>query len=88
MALTTDHPFVPIDVLTASAATAVREGMTEKGALRAITNGAAQMLGLGRRLGKLARGYDGDVVVWSGHPRDAPAKVVATIIEGEVVYRS
>ncbi len=87
VALTTDHPFVPIDALTTSAATAVREGMTEKGALRAITNGAAQMLGLGRRLGKLARGYDGDVVVWSGHPLDAQTKVVATVIEGEVVYR-
>jgi imidazolonepropionase-like amidohydrolase len=88
VALTTDHPFVPIDVLTTSAATAVREGMSEEGALRAITNGAAKMLGLGRRLGKLARGYDGDVVVWKGHPLDARAKVAATIIEGEVVYRS
>jgi imidazolonepropionase-like amidohydrolase len=88
LALTTDHPFVPIDALTTSAATAVREGMTEKGALRAVTNGAAKILGLGRRLGKLARGYDGDVVVWSGHPLDAQTKVVATVIEGEVVYRS
>jgi imidazolonepropionase-like amidohydrolase len=88
LALTTDHPFLPIDTLTASAATAVREGMTEEGALRAITGGAAEILGLGRRLGKLARGCDGDAVVWSGHPLDARTKVIATVIEGEVVYRS
>ncbi len=88
LALTTDHPFLPIDTLTASAATAVREGMTEEGALGAITGGAAAILGLGRRLGKLARGCDGDAVVWSGHPLDAQTKVIATVIEGEVVYRS
>ncbi len=88
VALTTDHPFLPIETLTTSAATAVREGMTAAGAFRAITHGAAQILGLGRRLGKLAPGYDGDVVVWSGHPLDAQAKVVATVVEGEVVYRS
>jgi imidazolonepropionase-like amidohydrolase len=88
LALTTDHPFLPIDTLTTSAATAAREGMTEGGALRAITGGAAAILGLGRRLGKLARGYDGDAVVWTGHPLDARAKVAATVIEGEVVYRS
>jgi imidazolonepropionase-like amidohydrolase len=88
VALTTDHPFLPIDTLITSAATAVREGMTAGGALRAVTHGAAQMLGLGRRLGKLAPGYDGDVVVWSDHPLDAQSKVAATVIEGEVVYRS
>lgn len=88
LALTTDHPFLPIDTLTASAATAAREGMTEEGALRAITGGAAEILGLGRRLGKLARGYDGDAVVWSGHPLDAQTRVIATVIEGEVVHRS
>jgi imidazolonepropionase-like amidohydrolase len=88
LALTTDHPFLPIDTLTASAATAAREGMTEEGALRAITGGAAEILGLGRRLGRLARGCDGDAVVWNGHPLDARTKVIATVIEGEVVYRS
>lgn len=88
VALTTDHPFLPIDTLITSAATAVREGMSARGALRAVTHGAAQMLGLGRRLGKLAPGYDGDVVVWSGHPLDAQAKVTATVIGGEVVFRS
>jgi imidazolonepropionase-like amidohydrolase len=87
VALTTDHPFLPIDTLATSAATAVREGMTPAGAFRAITQNAAEILELGRRLGKLARGYDGDVVVWDGHPLEAQAKVVATVIAGELVYR-
>lgn len=88
LALTTDHPFVPIDALITSAATAVREGMSVEGALRAVTHGAAAILGLGRRLGKLAPGYDGDAVVWTEHPLESRAKVVATVIGGEVVYKA
>jgi imidazolonepropionase-like amidohydrolase len=88
LALTTDHPFLPIDTLIISAATAVREGMTAEGALRAVTHGAAAILGLGRRLGKLAAGYDGDAVVWTEHPLRSTAKVVATVIGGEVVYEA
>jgi len=87
VALTTDHPFLPIDTLVTSAAAAVREGMTPGGAFRAITQNAAEILGLGRRLGKLARGWDGDVVVWDGHPLEAQAKVIVTVIAGELVYR-
>jgi len=88
VALTTDHPFMPIDTLVTAAATAVREGMSPAAALRGITDGAAKMLGLGRRVGKLARGYEGDVVVWSAPPLESQAKVVATVIGGEVVYRA
>ncbi|MGD8717217.1 MAG: amidohydrolase [Candidatus Zixiibacteriota bacterium] len=87
VALATDHPFVPIDTLATSAAAAVREGMTPEGALSAVTDEAAAILGLGRRLGKIAPGYDGDVVVWSGHPIEDLAKPEAVVIEGEVVSR-
>ncbi|HUU56356.1 MAG TPA: amidohydrolase [bacterium] len=88
VALTTDHPFLPIDTLITSAATAAREGMSAEGALRAVTHGAAAILGLGRRLGKLAPGYDGDAVVWTEYPLESRAKVVATVIGGEVVYEA
>jgi len=86
LALTTDHPFLPIDGLPMAAALAVREGMTEAGAFRAVTQGAAKILGLNRRLGRLAAGYDGDVVVWTAHPFESRAKVVITVIGGDVVY--
>ena len=88
VALTTDHPFLPIDTLITSAATAAREGMSAEGVLRAVTHGAAAILGLGRRLGKLAPGYDGDAVVWTEYPLESRAKVVATVIGGEVVYEA
>lgn len=88
LALTTDHPFLPIDTLITSAATAVREGMSPEGAMRAVTHGAAEILGLGRRLGKLAPGYDGDVAIWTEHPLESRAKVVTTIVNGEVVYEA
>jgi imidazolonepropionase-like amidohydrolase len=79
---------MPIDTLITAAATAAREGMAPAAALGAVTDAAAKMLGLGRRLGKLARGYDGDAVVWSAFPLESQAKVVATIIGGEIVYQA
>jgi len=87
VALTTDHPFMPIDTLATGAALAVREGMTPAAAFHAVTHGAAEVLGLGKRLGRLAPGYDGDVVVWTDHPFASAAKVAITIISGEVVFR-
>lgn len=88
VALMTDHPFMPIDTLTTAAAFAVREGMSAAGAFRAITSGAAEILGLGRRLGRLAPGFDADAVVWTTHPLESSAKVVCTVINGRVVYPS
>ena len=37
-------------------------------ALRAVTVDPAQILGIADRVGRLAPGYDADVVIWSGEP--------------------
>ncbi len=86
VAIMTDHPCVPIQHLLLSAAVAVREGMTEKDALMAVTINAARAGGIEERVGSLEVGKDADIIIFSGHPFDYKTKVDVTIINGEVVY--
>jgi imidazolonepropionase-like amidohydrolase len=87
VALTTDHPVVAIDFLVHQAAFAVREGMSREDALRAITINPASILGFDDRVGSLAEGKDGDVVVWSGDPLDVLQRAERVFVSGHQVYR-
>ncbi len=86
VSIITDHPVVPEQYLVISAALAVREGMEEQDAIRAITQTPAELCGVGDRLGSIEPGKDGDVVIWDGHPFEYKSKVAKTIILGQVVY--
>lgn len=86
LALMTDHPCVPIQYLSLCAAMAVREGMDENEALKAITINAAEITGIADRVGSLEEGKDADIVIFDGHPFEFRTKVSTTIINGEVVY--
>lgn len=86
LSLTTDHPFVPVTHHRVSGALSVREGMSEAGALRAMTLNPAEMLGVASRVGSLEAGKDADFVLWSDHPFKARARVLATYIEGKAVF--
>jgi imidazolonepropionase-like amidohydrolase len=86
VAIMTDHPVVPIQYLSLSAALAVRGGLDETEALRAITINAAQILGVDDRVGSLAPGKDADLIVTSGNPLDWRSRVELVIINGEIVY--
>ncbi|MDA8144839.1 MAG: amidohydrolase [Thermaerobacter sp.] len=87
VALMTDHPVVPSAFLPLAAALAVREGMTEEEALRAVTIHAAEICGVGDRLGSLEAGKDADLVVWSGPPFDLRSRPLAVLVAGRVVHR-
>jgi imidazolonepropionase-like amidohydrolase len=87
VAIMTDHPAVPIQHLLLSASVAVREGMEEEDALKAITINAAKAAGIDDRVGSLEPGKDADIVIFSGYPFDYKTKVDITIINGKVVYR-
>ena len=85
-AIMTDHPCVPIQYLSLCAALAVREGMKEEDALKAITINAAELTEIDERVGSLEVGKDADVIIMDGHPLELRTKVVTTIINGRVVY--
>ena len=86
VAITTDHPVVPINYLVHQASLAVKEGLDRDTALRALTVNPATFLGLDERIGSLAPGLDGDVVIWSGDPLDVNARAERVLITGAEVY--
>jgi imidazolonepropionase-like amidohydrolase len=86
IAITTDHPVVPIDHLILQATLAVKEGLDPVTAIEALTVNPASFLGLDTRVGALAEGLDGDVVVWTGDPLDATSRVDRVYIAGREVY--
>jgi imidazolonepropionase-like amidohydrolase len=85
VAITTDHPVVPIDQLRLQAILAVREGLPPKTALEALTVNPASILRLDARVGALEAGRDGDVVVWSGDPLAIESSVEQVFIGGTPV---
>jgi len=88
VALTTDHPVVPVQYLPVAAAYAVKHGMDPDQALRAITLSAAEICGVGERLGSLEPGKDADIAIFTGHPFEVQTETAATIIRGQIVYRN
>lgn len=87
IAITTDHPVVPIHFLIHQATLAVKEGLDRDTAMRAVTINPARIMGVDDRLGSLAVGKDGDVAVWSGDPLDVMSRVEHAYIGGRQVYR-
>ncbi len=85
VALTTDHPVMPAEALAISAALCVKHGLDEERAIKAITENAAAILGLDKRLGKLEVGFDADVVIWGDHPLDTRSKPEEVYIDGNKV---
>lgn len=86
IALTTDHPVVPIDYLVHQATFAVKEGLDPETALRAITTNPAQIMALDNRVGALKPGLDADMVLWSGDPLDVTSRALRVFISGRPVY--
>lgn len=86
VAIMTDHPCTPIQYLPLCAAMAVREGMDEDEALKAITINAARITGIDDRVGSLEKGKDADIIIFDGHPLELKSKVVTTIISGKKVF--
>ena len=86
VAITTDHPVVPINFLVHQASLAVKEGLPRDVALKALTVNPAAILGLDSRVGSLTPGLDGDVVLWSGDPLDVNSRALRVLIGGATMY--
>ncbi|HEX3031953.1 MAG TPA: amidohydrolase [Bacillota bacterium] len=85
VALMTDHPVIPLNYLSLCAALAVKEGLPEEEALKAITINSAEILGLGHRLGSLEPGKDADIIILNGNLLDIQTRVEQVYIEGRRV---
>ncbi|GAA2969561.1 Imidazolonepropionase [Actinokineospora diospyrosa] len=86
IAITTDHPVVPINFLVHQVTLAVKEGLDADTGLRSITVNPAEMMGLGDRVGALKPGLDADVVIWSGDPLDVMSRATRVFVSGRQVY--
>jgi imidazolonepropionase-like amidohydrolase len=87
IAITTDHPVVPINFLAHQAALSVKHGLDWETALRALTINPARIVGVQDRLGSIEPGKDADLVIWSGDPLDVLSRVTRALIDGAEVYR-
>ena len=74
--------------LIVRAAQAVAQGLDENVALRRITGDAAELLGVGEDVGRVATGMSADLVVWSDHPFAPGAYVERVFVAGKEVYRA
>jgi imidazolonepropionase-like amidohydrolase len=87
IAITTDHPVVPINFLIHQATLAVKEGLDPVTALRSVTINPARIIGCADRIGSLSAGKDADVVIWSGDPLDVMSRAERAYLDGREIYR-
>lgn len=87
MALTTDHPEVPIQYLRLCAAIAVCDGMDEYEALKAITINPAKICGISDKVGSISEGKDADLVIFDDSPFDIMKKPVLVICDGQQIKK-
>jgi imidazolonepropionase-like amidohydrolase len=72
--------------LMMSAITAVRGGLAPTTALAAVTSSAAEILGIGDRVGSLQPGKDADFVILTGEPMQTSTTVLETWVDGHRAY--
>ncbi|MBR4501591.1 MAG: amidohydrolase [Clostridia bacterium] len=79
----TDAPVIPLEHLALAAGLAVRAGMDEEDAWKAITLNPARVAGIDTRVGSLDIGKDADIAVFSSDPlRDIQARAIQVFING------
>ena len=89
VSIITDAPVIPLQYLPMCAALAVKEGLSQEDAWKAITINPAESTGIGDRVGSLEPGKDGDVVIWTADPMvTVGAESYITIVDGKIVYQA
>tara|TARA_R110002124_G_scaffold287000_2_gene469624 strand:+ start:6562 stop:7845 length:1284 start_codon:yes stop_codon:yes gene_type:complete len=82
----TDDGITDSRLFLRSAAMGVREGMSRKKALEAVTIANAVMMEIDNRVGTLEKGKDADFIILTGDPFSVYTHVEETWIEGEKVW--
>lgn len=83
VSIITDAPVIPQQYLRLCAGLAVKEGMKEFDALKAITINAAEHAGVADRVGSIEVGKDADIVLMDGCLFESQSNVVDTYIDGK-----
>ncbi len=83
-AICTDHPETPIQYLPLTAALAVKGGLDELTALRAITINAAKIIGADDRIGSIEVGKDADFSLFNENPLGLTAEPVFVSVGGKI----
>lgn len=86
IAIQTDAPITPILDFPLMAAMAVREGLNEIEAIKAITINAAEIYGFDDRVGSLEEGKDADIVISKISPLEFNYAAWKVLINGKLVY--
>lgn len=86
LAIITDAPVIPLQYLPLCAGLAVKDGLCEEDAWKAITINPAQIAGIADRVGSLAIGKDADIAIFHGNPlTDIGCKTEAVFVNGKKV---
>jgi len=89
VSIITDAPVIPLYYLPLCAGLAMREGLSEEGAWKAITINPAKLAGIDDRVGSLEVGKDADISVFCGDPlKDIGARAKYVIVDGEIAYEA
>lgn len=86
LAFSTSAPLSDPASLRFSAALAVRSGLPEAAALRALTLGGAEAAGVEKTTGSLEAGKDGDVAVWDGPPLSLSSRLLRLYVDGRLIH--
>ncbi len=87
ISLSTFHPTLDVRFLQLAPILSVRYGISEIDALKTVTINPAETLGIGERVGKIAPGYDADLVIWEGSPFHFSSRIKEIYVRGIRVPR-
>ena len=85
VSIITDAPVTPLHYLPLCAGLAIKAGMDEYDALRAVTINPAEHIGVADRVGSLEEGKDADIVIVDGCPFDVTGVIKHVLINGEEI---
>ncbi|KAI8622460.1 hypothetical protein BC830DRAFT_1089218 [Chytriomyces sp. MP71] len=85
VAYKSDHPVLNAQHLIYEAQKAAHYGLDEQIAFAAVTSVPAERIGAGWRIGRIAEGYDADVLVWDRPPLQMGAHPLRVIIDGYTI---
>jgi imidazolonepropionase-like amidohydrolase len=89
VSIITDAPVIPLEYLALCAGLAIKAGMSEESAWRAITLNPARAAGIADRVGSLEPGKDADIVLFDGNPlREIAARPRIVIVNGAIAFRA